>query len=58
MDQGLRLHISTAGGTDLIPGRRTKIPCAAQLQKEKKKISHVEAVGTAPLQPSVPHQIS
>ena len=32
----LRLHASTAGGTDLIPGRGTKIPHAAWCSQKKK----------------------
>ena len=37
----VRLHTPSAGGTDLIPGRRTKIPRAAQCglkTKTNKKI--------------------
>ena len=36
--QWLRLHTSNAGGTDWVPGWRTKIPYAAWLQKKKKNI--------------------
>ena len=40
--QGLRLHASTAGGTDLIPGQGTKIPHATQCgQKINKDIKVV-----------------
>jgi len=42
MAQQLRLHVSTAGDTSLIPGQGTKIPHAAwhgQKQTNKQKLS-------------------
>ena len=35
--QQLRFHASIAGGRDLIPGQRTKIPYAVQYSQKKKK---------------------
>ena len=35
--QWLRLHVSTAGGLDSIPGQGTKIPHALQVWPKKKK---------------------
>jgi len=37
--QWLRLHVSTAGGLDSIPGQGTKIPHALQVWPKKKKKS-------------------
>ena len=39
--QWLRLHASTAGGTGLIPGGRTKVPHAAQCHQEKKRENYL-----------------
>ena len=39
MNQWLKLHASTRGGTGLIPGQRTKIPHATWYsQKREKKV--------------------
>ena len=37
--QWLRLHVSTAGGLDSIPGQGTKIPHALQVWPKKREIN-------------------
>ena len=40
MVQWLRLHASNVGGTGLIPGLGTKIPCAACREQVSRMSSH------------------
>ena len=47
MVQWLRLHVSSAGGTDLIPGQGSKTPPHATEQKERKKVNEYELCKSA-----------